>query len=183
MSDDKLPEMREAGMPGEIAGSAPPEGPGKKKRPRIIAIAASVLVLAGAGVLAFFTIPSFHVLLHIHPGDNAATAVHGVSAKYTCGMHPFIISDKPGKCPICGMTLTKIEDAAPEAAAAGAAQGGGAGKGERKLLFYRHPMKPGVTSPVPAKDEMGMDYVPVYEDEVGGGGSAVAGYSTIKVSL
>ena len=33
-------------------------------------------------------------------------------------------------------------------------------------LFYRNPMNPSVTSPVPAKDAMGMDYAPVYaEDE------------------
>jgi len=38
--------------------------------------------------------------------------------------------------------------------------------GERKPLYYRHPMNPAITSPVPAKDEMGMDYIPVYaEDE------------------
>jgi Cu(I)/Ag(I) efflux system membrane fusion protein len=37
--------------------------------------------------------------------------------------------------------------------------------GERRVLFYRNPMNPKVTSPVPAKDEMGMDYVPVYEGE------------------
>lgn len=36
---------------------------------------------------------------------------------------------------------------------------------ERKILFYRHPMNPGVTSPTPKKDEMGMDYIPVYEEE------------------
>ena len=33
---------------------------------------------------------------------------------------------------------------------------------EKKPLFYRNPMNPSVTSPVPAKDSMGMDYVPVY---------------------
>lgn len=38
-------------------------------------------------------------------------------------------------------------------------------KGERRVLFYRHPMNPGVTSPTPKKDEMGMDYIPVYEEE------------------
>jgi len=36
---------------------------------------------------------------------------------------------------------------------------------ERKILFYRNPMNPTVTSPVPAKDSMGMDYVPVYAEE------------------
>lgn len=37
--------------------------------------------------------------------------------------------------------------------------------GERRVLYYRNPMDPAVTSPVPAKDGMGMDYVPVYADE------------------
>jgi Cu(I)/Ag(I) efflux system membrane fusion protein len=36
---------------------------------------------------------------------------------------------------------------------------------ERRVLFYRNPMNPAVTSPTPAKDEMGMDYIPVYESE------------------
>jgi len=36
---------------------------------------------------------------------------------------------------------------------------------ERQPLFYRNPMNPEVTSPVPAKDQMGMDYIPVYADE------------------
>lgn len=31
-------------------------------------------------------------------------------------------------------------------------------------IFYRHPMTPEITSPVPARDEMGMDYIPVYAD-------------------
>lgn len=36
---------------------------------------------------------------------------------------------------------------------------------ERKPLFYRNPMNPEITSPVPAKDQMGMDYIPVFADE------------------
>jgi len=36
---------------------------------------------------------------------------------------------------------------------------------ERKVLFWRNPMNPAVTSPVPTKDSMGMDYIPVYADE------------------
>lgn len=35
---------------------------------------------------------------------------------------------------------------------------------ERKPLFYRNPMNPDVTSAEPAKDSMGMDYIPVYAD-------------------
>ena len=37
---------------------------------------------------------------------------------------------------------------------------------ERRILYYRNPMGLPDTSPVPKKDSMGMDYVPVYEDEV-----------------
>jgi len=40
-----------------------------------------------------------------------------------------------------------------------------AASAERQPLFYRNPMNPAITSPVPAKDEMGMDYLPVYADE------------------
>lgn len=34
-----------------------------------------------------------------------------------------------------------------------------------RILYYRNPMGLGDTSPVPKKDGMGMDYVPVYENE------------------
>lgn len=33
-----------------------------------------------------------------------------------------------------------------------------------QALFYRNPMNPEITSPVPMKDSMGMDYLPVYVD-------------------
>src|SRR3546814_5640575 len=36
---------------------------------------------------------------------------------------------------------------------------------ERKVLYYRNPMGLPDTSPVPKKDPMRMDYVPVYADD------------------
>ncbi|MEZ5541429.1 MAG: efflux RND transporter periplasmic adaptor subunit [Pseudomonadota bacterium] len=42
-------------------------------------------------------------------------------------------------------------------------------KQPRAVLFYRNPMNPAITSPVPAQDEMGMDYIPVYADSAGAG--------------
>jgi len=36
---------------------------------------------------------------------------------------------------------------------------------QSNVLFYRNPMNPAITSPVPAKDEMGMDYIPVYAEK------------------
>jgi Cu(I)/Ag(I) efflux system membrane fusion protein len=35
---------------------------------------------------------------------------------------------------------------------------------QAKPLFYRNPMNPDITSPMPAKDNMGMDYIPVYAE-------------------
>jgi Cu(I)/Ag(I) efflux system membrane fusion protein len=43
---------------------------------------------------------------------------------------------------------------------------------EKKPLFYRNPMNPAITSPVPAKDDMGMDYIPVYADAGASSGPA-----------
>jgi Cu(I)/Ag(I) efflux system membrane fusion protein/cobalt-zinc-cadmium efflux system membrane fusion protein len=51
--------------------------------------------------------------------------------------------------------------------------------GGRKVKFWRNPMDPTVTSPVFTKDSMGMDYLPVYEDELTGGGAAAE--SGIKI--
>ncbi len=38
-------------------------------------------------------------------------------------------------------------------------------KKERKILYYRNPMDPSIISPTFMKDPMGMDYIPVYEEE------------------
>jgi membrane fusion protein, copper/silver efflux system len=44
-------------------------------------------------------------------------------------------------------------------------------KTERKIKYYRNPMGLPDTSRVPKKDSMGMDYIPVYEDEDSDDGS------------
>jgi membrane fusion protein, copper/silver efflux system len=51
----------------------------------------------------------------------------------------------------------RFEEVAPESTAAKG--------GERRVKFYRNPMGLPDTSPTPKKDSMGMDYIPVYEDE------------------
>src|SRR5664279_3422896 len=85
---------------------------------------------------------------------DATNAVAASSGKtlYTCGMHPWIIQDHPGNCPICGMKLEPVHKTANAAA------------GGQNILYYKSTMKPGETSKVPAKDSMGMDMVPVFED-------------------
>ncbi len=195
MSEEKnegtRPDVNEAGTPegpppGQPAAESVPSHDPAKTRSRVVVIAGSVLVLFAAAALAFLKVPAFHALLHPdRPAGGVMVKVAKAAEKYTCGMHPFIISDKPGKCPICGMTLTKIEEAAaatgPAPATGRGAPAGAAPTGERKILFYRNPMNPSVTSPVPMKDEMGMDYVPVYSDEAAGAqGAAIQGYATVK---
>jgi Cu(I)/Ag(I) efflux system membrane fusion protein len=46
-----------------------------------------------------------------------------------------------------------------------AATGNDASGQPRRILYYRNPMSHGDTSPVPKKDSMGMDYVPVFADD------------------
>jgi RND family efflux transporter MFP subunit len=75
------------------------------------------------------------------------------------------------------------QDAPPPPPTPTPAAGTPAQTGPRKILFYRNPMNPAITSPVPAKDEMGMDYVPVYADEGPAQGPAsetVAGRATVE---
>ena len=84
--------------------------------------------------------------------------------KYTCPMHPVVVKDAPGDCPICGMKLVKVGAKKPD---------------ESKPLFYRSPMDARQTSPVPMKDPMGMDYLPVYETAASK--SEVDGLSMVEI--
>ncbi len=114
-----------------------------------------LVLLAAAGVAGLY---AAGMLERAASPSMAEQAEKGV---YQCAMHPQIVSDKPGICPICQMKLQRVDE--PGTANAGDAPG--EVHGERKIIAYRHPMRADVTSPVPAKDEMGMAYTPVYEDE------------------
>ncbi|GBC61053.1 efflux RND transporter periplasmic adaptor subun it [Desulfonema ishimotonii] len=78
---------------------------------------------------------------------------------WTCGMHPWIITEEPGLCPICNMELTPRRD---DTTASG-------DSGERKIAWWRAPMDPMEIYESPGKSKMGMDLVPVYEDDLIGG--------------
>ena len=41
--------------------------------------------------------------------SKPVTAASPAAQKYTCPMHPEVISDKPGKCPKCGMNLVPVK--------------------------------------------------------------------------
>jgi membrane fusion protein, copper/silver efflux system len=228
----------------------PPAPPSRRRRlaTMLVAIASFALGVGGATLLAHrgdghdhasasakqqYQCPMHPTVVQDHPGDcpicgmklvpmatapeaSASKASAPAKPQFQCPMHPTVVQDHPGDCPICGMKLVSMAGA--EAASAGQA-GQGAGKvlyqcpmhpnvqqdhpgscptcgmklekvdesgafeippGERKIAFYRSPMDPKQTSHTPRKDEMGMDYLPVYLDELQGTGP-VAGLVTVKI--
>ena len=77
---------------------------------------------------------------------------------YTCSMHPQVIQDQPGDCPICGMKLVPVRKETSSAGKDHQTSG-------RKVKYYKSTMLLGEISQTPRKDSMGMDMVPVYEGE------------------
>ncbi len=62
--------------------------------------AATALFLAGA-VFGGYLYGSHHAV----PRAEASQPAEGV--QYSCPMHPFILAQRPGSCPVCGMELVK----------------------------------------------------------------------------
>lgn len=111
--------------------------------------------------------------LLVRPGVNSEHKHEATGAPapkkqmFQCPMHPQIMMDHEADCPICGMKLVAMEGSAtPE-------------KG--KVVYYRSPMNPSLTSQVPMKDEMGMDYVPVYEGDLKSEGGGTDTHATVTI--
>ncbi|MBK7583257.1 MAG: efflux RND transporter periplasmic adaptor subunit [Myxococcales bacterium] len=144
----------------------PPVAAGSPRPPRTFGwfslILVALLSAAVAGVGGYFIAHRPHAS---DASDDATTA------QYQCPMHPTIVQDHPGDCPICGMKLVKMGPA-----------GSAAASGNKTIKFYRSPMDPKQTSPVPRKDEMGMDFIPVYaDDDVANDAPSVEGLATVDI--
>ncbi len=120
----------------------------------------------GLGVGSYFTTGR----LIPYPGSVAKLSSpvqpDGSTQLYTCGMHPNVIQEGPGTCPICEMKLTPVNISTVGTVARPA--------GERKIKYWRAPMDPTYISDKPGKSPMGMDLIPVYEDEVTGAGNVLS---------
>lgn len=101
-----------------------------------------------------------------HAGGATSATESSAKETWVCPMHPTIVQDHPGDCPICGMKLVKKEMPAGT---------------QRQIAYYRSPMDPKITSPAPRKDEMGMDYIPVYKDELNSANNAVQGRTEVTI--
>lgn len=104
--------------------------------------------------------PAGAVIYYSHP-DGAAE--YSAGPKNTDDGRPF-------------MAVRESEDVRFDAKGAVLPSDAASASSERKILYYRNPMGLPDTSPVPKKDSMGMDYLPVYDGEV-------SDSSTVKVSL
>ncbi len=138
------------------------DGAQARSRMRWLLIAAAVSVLM---VFLFWPEAATHEAVSEH---GSAEAVSSEQQLYSCGMHPQFIAEEPGQCPVCGMRLTPMKgEAASKTQTAPA--------GERRITHWRAPMDPSFVSDKPGKSPMGMDLVPVYEDEAGEeAGSAIS---------
>lgn len=117
-------------------------------------------LIIGLIVLSVIAVPFF--IFVISNSGNEDISVAEEKQLYTCGMHPEIILEEPGNCPICEMKLIPIKSDKKTTS------------GERKIVFWRAPMDPNEIYDEPGKSKMGMDLVPVYEDE-----SSASGLVTI----
>src|SRR5258708_2448368 len=108
----------------------------------------SLAIAAASGILVHLADKPMH-----ETPAGSATAKSSKHQLWTCAMHPQVVQDKPGKCPICHMELEPL----------------GAGhhhaeNGPRRVKYWTDPMmNPPFISDQPGKSPMGMDLTPVYE--------------------
>jgi len=146
----------------------------------------------GGSVQAMYYCPMHPAYTSDRPGNcpicnmklvkaEPAKAVLPAQFKAICYLHncgklhdgkpcPMTVVAKPGEkvtCPICGAHIA--EAAAPPA--------------ERKTLYWTDPMIPGFKADGPGKSPMGMDLVPVYEEETpSASATAPEGYAPILLT-
>ena len=108
---------------------------------------AVILVITCVGAIS---LGSYYLWFHRNGSQPASRQMATGRRLWHCGMHPQVIQDHPGACPICNMALTPIVQAQQPAEPA-------------KVLYWWDPMLgPSSITDGPGKSAMGMDLVPVY---------------------
>ena len=97
--DPKLPHSEpklSSPVPSPARGTA-----ARRSRLALSSLALALLVLSSASLA---------------PPVLAGPPATATAQLWTCGMHPQVIQDKPGTCPICGMALTPLKSEVEAAA-------------------------------------------------------------------
>jgi len=107
------PERDQRALPPEPPDGGPPAGVRTAATLRWVLVAAMAIV-AVAAIAYKFGLPRRGA------SPSGASAAHEEQALWQCPMHPAIVQDHPGECPICGMTLVRKVSASAKGAPAGA---------------------------------------------------------------
>ncbi len=174
-------DERRAGAPPGGPGEHLPEGeeaPPQGVRTMALVRWSLVALMALAAVAAW-----------VHHADLGPRLGRAAATLYRCPMHPAVMQDRPGSCPVCGMDLVPAQGGAPPSmqagsgTPAGAAQPGGATPAAAAGKYWC-PMHPEVASDDPdatcAKCG-GMKLVPRPGAPVGPGGP-VPGLVPVEIS-
>ena len=139
-----------------------------------------LLVLSALVILAVALVAGFRHLGKGRDGREAGGAgtQSRSQARYHCPMHPTMVSDKPGDCPICGMRLVPIEK---KEEVQGISPSGTVPRSGGKRIIYRSTMNPSDISDLPGKDSMGMEREAVEVGDASAGETAVGGQARVRI--
>jgi Cu(I)/Ag(I) efflux system membrane fusion protein/cobalt-zinc-cadmium efflux system membrane fusion protein len=144
-------------------------------------LAVGMFFLLGAGLASFVLLNPWDIPFLPGAGVEEEAPAASVPAAprtlHQCPMHPEVLEEQPGSCPICGMPLQPVDGATGGTEHVEHA----GGSGDREVLYWYAPMDPTYMREEPGLSPMGMPLVPRYADEAEASGSGVVRIDPVQV--